>query len=152
MTDYTDPSTIDVAEVCANITHAYRVRGHRWTDALSWPNITVAALAAALAASESARERAEGDLAALQAACDAAVSDAATARAEAERLRAAVLTLHAKRTHTADGYTLQWCVECQQDWPCPTAAALSHTDETIVSSKRGTPAGFDASTDDTEAE
>jgi hypothetical protein len=84
-----------------------------------------------LAASESARERAEGDLAALQAACDAAVSDAATARAEAERLRAAVLTLHAKRTHTVDGYTLQWCVECQQDWPCPTAAALSpSTDDT----------------------
>jgi hypothetical protein len=45
MTDYTDPSTIDVDEVCANINHAFKMRGEQWTDQLSWPNITVKALA-----------------------------------------------------------------------------------------------------------
>lgn len=45
-TNYTDPTTIDVGEVIANITHDYRMRGHTWTDRLSWPNVTVMALAA----------------------------------------------------------------------------------------------------------
>lgn len=44
-TDYTEPSTIDVAEVCANIHMAYEVRGHRWSNELSWPNVTVKAMA-----------------------------------------------------------------------------------------------------------
>ena len=45
MTDYTDPSTIDVDEVRANINHDFAMRGHTWTDRLSWPNVTVKALA-----------------------------------------------------------------------------------------------------------
>lgn len=45
VTDYTDPSTIDVDEVCNNINRAFTIRGDQWTDQLSWPNITVKALA-----------------------------------------------------------------------------------------------------------
>jgi hypothetical protein len=45
VTDYTDPATIDVNEVIANISHDYRMRGQTWTDHLSWPNVTVMALA-----------------------------------------------------------------------------------------------------------
>lgn len=45
MTDYTDPTTIDVDEVCANINQAFKVRGERWTDERTWPNVTVKALA-----------------------------------------------------------------------------------------------------------
>lgn len=44
-TVYTDPSTIDVDEVIANITHDFNMRGDTWTDRLSWPNVTVLALA-----------------------------------------------------------------------------------------------------------
>jgi hypothetical protein len=44
-TDYTDPATIDVGEVIANIKHAAKLRGHTWDDRLSWPNVTVLALA-----------------------------------------------------------------------------------------------------------
>lgn len=44
-TDYTDPATIDVDEVIANITHAHKMRGDKWTSDLSWPNVTVLALA-----------------------------------------------------------------------------------------------------------
>lgn len=36
----------------------------------------------------------------------------------------AVLDLHQRRTRTVEGYTLQWCVECQQDWPCATLRAM----------------------------
>lgn len=35
-----------------------------------------------------------------------------------------VKALHTERHRTVDGYTLRWCVECQQDWPCPTYARL----------------------------
>lgn len=45
MTDYKDPTTIDVDEVIANINHDYKLRGKDWTDRLSWPNVTVKALA-----------------------------------------------------------------------------------------------------------
>lgn len=45
MTDYTDPSTIDVDTVRANINHFYRVQGDFWTDKPAWPNVTVKALA-----------------------------------------------------------------------------------------------------------
>lgn len=45
MTDYTDPSTVDVDVVIGEITHAHRMRGDGWTDATSWPNVTVLALA-----------------------------------------------------------------------------------------------------------
>src|SRR4051812_21899135 len=31
----------------------------------------------------------------------------------------AVLDLHQCRSRTVDGYTLKWCRECGQDWPCP---------------------------------
>jgi hypothetical protein len=44
-TDYTDPSTIDVAVVCGNINHDFKRRGHHWDNSLSWPNVTVKALA-----------------------------------------------------------------------------------------------------------
>ena len=44
-TDFTDPSTIDVDEVLANINHDYRMRGGSWSDRLTWPNVTVKALA-----------------------------------------------------------------------------------------------------------
>lgn len=44
-TDFTDPATIDVDTVIGNITHDFKVRGKTWTDRLSWPNITVKALA-----------------------------------------------------------------------------------------------------------
>lgn len=45
MTDYTDPTTIDVDEVVANINHDYEMRGDTWTNRLSWPNVTVKAMA-----------------------------------------------------------------------------------------------------------
>ena len=45
MTDYTDPSTIDVDIVLGEINNAFKMRGDTWTDRLSWPNITVKALA-----------------------------------------------------------------------------------------------------------
>lgn len=37
---------------------------------------------------------------------------------------AAVSALHQVRTRTRDGFTEQWCVECRQDWPCPTGQAV----------------------------
>lgn len=43
--DYTDPSTVDVDTVIGNINSEFRQRGHRWTDRLSWPHVTVKALA-----------------------------------------------------------------------------------------------------------
>lgn len=61
MTDYTDPATIDVDEVCANINQAFKVRGGQWTDQLSWPNVTVKALA-----DEIGRLRADLDAVALR--------------------------------------------------------------------------------------
>ena len=45
MTDYTEPSTIDVDTVVAEINHAYEMRGHLWTDHLTWPHVTAKALA-----------------------------------------------------------------------------------------------------------
>jgi hypothetical protein len=45
MTDYTDPTTIDVDIVLGEINSAFNVRGHTWTDRLSWPHVTVKALA-----------------------------------------------------------------------------------------------------------
>ena len=44
-TDYTDPRTIDVGVVRGEIDQAFKARGHTWTDRLSWPNVTVKALA-----------------------------------------------------------------------------------------------------------
>lgn len=44
-TDFTDPTTIDVDEVVANINNAYRFRGNKWDDRPVWPNVTVKALA-----------------------------------------------------------------------------------------------------------
>lgn len=44
MTDYTEPSTIDVDEVMANIDQSFRIRAHQWTDEPVWPNVTVKAL------------------------------------------------------------------------------------------------------------
>jgi hypothetical protein len=55
-TDYTDPRTIDVDEVLANINMAFRLRAHTWTDEPTWPNVTVKALA-----DEIGRLRAEND-------------------------------------------------------------------------------------------
>jgi hypothetical protein len=83
--------------------------------------------------------------------------------AETEAALAAVSALHGKRTRTVDGYTLQWCVECRQDWPCPTVAALSpSTDDTeptcpphdfdLLRQCRRCGLGSVRSTDDTEAE
>ncbi len=40
----------------------------------------------------------------------------------AERL-AAVLTLHSCRQRDGDGFTIRWCRECGQNWPCPTVLA-----------------------------
>lgn len=45
VTDYTDPNTIDTDTVIGEITSAWRIRGKSWTDARSWPNVTVLALA-----------------------------------------------------------------------------------------------------------
>lgn len=45
MTDYTDPSTIDVDEVIANITQEFHMRGDKWTSNTAWPHVTVKALA-----------------------------------------------------------------------------------------------------------
>lgn len=45
MTDYTDPTTIDVDTVLGEINNAFDRRGSLWDDSLSWPNITVKALA-----------------------------------------------------------------------------------------------------------
>lgn len=44
-TDYTDPSTIDVDTVLSEINQAFKMRGKNWTKDLSWPNVTVKALA-----------------------------------------------------------------------------------------------------------
>lgn len=43
----------------------------------------------------------------------------------------AVQELHEERHRTVKGYTLRWCRECWQDWPCPTvqAATTDPTDE-----------------------
>lgn len=60
-TDYTDPSTIDVDVVIGEINHAYRMRGHTWTDRLSWPNVTVAALAAEVERLRAAAPASEDD-------------------------------------------------------------------------------------------
>lgn len=45
MTDFQDPDTIDVYEVIANVTHAFKLRGHTWNEKMVWPNVTVMALA-----------------------------------------------------------------------------------------------------------
>lgn len=45
MTDYTNPATIDIDEVIANVKMAQSVRADKWDDTPSWPNVTVAALA-----------------------------------------------------------------------------------------------------------
>lgn len=45
MTDYTDPTTVDVDTVIGNINHDHRTRGHKWDKRPSWPNVTVKALA-----------------------------------------------------------------------------------------------------------
>lgn len=45
LTDYRDPSTIDVDEVIANINHYYARDGQKWTEKPDWPNVTVKALA-----------------------------------------------------------------------------------------------------------
>lgn len=45
MTNYTDPSTIDVDEVICNITHQAKQRRSTWTDKANWPDVTVLALA-----------------------------------------------------------------------------------------------------------
>lgn len=45
MENYTEPSSIDVDVVMGSINHDYNKRGDTWTSKLSWPNITVKALA-----------------------------------------------------------------------------------------------------------
>ena len=55
-TDYADPNTIDVDTVLGNINHDFKMRGKSWTDRLSWPNVTVKALA-----DEVVRVRAEAE-------------------------------------------------------------------------------------------
>jgi hypothetical protein len=45
MTDYTDPDTIDIDTVIGEIRHAHAMRGDKWTNTPSWPNVTVLALA-----------------------------------------------------------------------------------------------------------
>lgn len=36
----------------------------------------------------------------------------------------AVRHIHTARARTYEGHGVQWCVECEQDWPCETIAAL----------------------------
>ena len=48
----------------------------------------------------------------------------ALARRQALRIKA-VEKLHTERRRDVDGYTLRWCVECQQNWPCPTYQAVA---------------------------
>lgn len=38
---------------------------------------------------------------------------------------AAVEALHQSRQRDVDGYTLRWCIECGQNWPCPTIDAVA---------------------------
>lgn len=35
-----------------------------------------------------------------------------------------VKSLHVPRERDVDGYTLRWCKECQQNYPCPTIQAI----------------------------
>lgn len=44
MTEYTDPSTIDVDVVRSEIDHSFRVKGHLWDETATWPNVTVKAM------------------------------------------------------------------------------------------------------------
>lgn len=46
ITDYTDPLTVDVDFLVANIYRQFEKHGSEWDDSLRWPNITVMALAA----------------------------------------------------------------------------------------------------------
>ena len=41
----------------------------------------------------------------------------------------AAKALHVRRQRTVEGFTLTWCVECRQDWPCPTSTALDFDEE-----------------------
>ncbi len=36
----------------------------------------------------------------------------------------AVVALHSPRKRSGHGYTLMWCRECGQDWPCATGMAI----------------------------
>lgn len=47
-----------------------------------------------------------------------------TVRRYARRL-VAIEELHAERHRDVDGYTLRWCRECGQNWPCPTIEAVN---------------------------
>ena len=51
-----------------------------------------------------------------------------TVRRYAGRL-VAIEELHAQRVRDVDGYTLTWCRECQQNWPCPTVQAARGRDD-----------------------
>lgn len=41
----------------------------------------------------------------------------------------AVEILHSRRVLNADGYTMVWCPECRQDWPCRTLEAMKWADD-----------------------
>lgn len=45
----------------------------------------------------------------------------------------AALDLHAERRRTVDGYTLRWCRECGQDYPCPTVQTLGNGSSEVPS-------------------
>lgn len=36
-----------------------------------------------------------------------------------------VRDLHSERHRDVEGFTLRWCRECGQNWPCPTREALN---------------------------
>lgn len=41
----------------------------------------------------------------------------------------AVEKLHEPRFRDVEGYTLRWCRECGQNWPCPTMSAVRGEDD-----------------------
>lgn len=103
MINYTDPATVDVDTVIAEIAHAFKTRRSSWTDRLSWSNVTVAALADEI-------KRLQADVELLETDLLESINTASDQNVEIERLRAIV----SKLPVTADGvpvtsmWTMLW--------------------------------------------